>query len=418
MKLISTRGHSKASFSQAVQMGLAKDGGLFVPLTWPRLQKSHFYDNSFSSIAYVVLNAFLKNALNEEQLKKLVTEAFDFPISLQTLDNRHSLLELFHGPTAAFKDVAAQFLAAYMNLAITEEQIILVATSGDTGGAIASALHKNKKFRVIIFFPKNGVSPLQKQQLTCWGENVTAVAVNGTFDDCQKIVKQSLADLNLASFRLTSANSINIARILPQVCYHAAAAIWYDNLNSCGCNLIIPSGNLGNAVAAFWARAVGLPIQFIGLATNKNKTLKNYYESGLYLPQRSQSSLANAMDVGDPSNFERLTHLVGNLRDLKQISEVQCFEDDEIKYYIDFAYKKWKKIICPHTATAVGFSQNHPERNWLICATAHAAKFREIVEPILGFQVPVPETLKKLYELPSQFIDFEPGQAIIDILKK
>lgn len=418
MELVSTRGSTQVQFKEAVQMGLAPDGGLFVPVTWPRLLKSHFTDNSFAGIAYVVLKSFLGSTLNDDQLKKIIEGAFDFAIPLQVLDEKTSLLELYHGPTAAFKDIAARFLAAYMNCALTEEQTILVATSGDTGGAIASAFNLSKKFRVVIFFPKNGVSPLQKQQLTCWGNNIRAVAVNGTFDDCQKIVKQSLADKALRPFRLTSANSINIARILPQVCYHAAAAVWYDNLYSQSCNLIIPSGNLGNAVAAFWARKIGLPIHVIGMSTNKNKTLQNYYENGVYQAELSQASLANAMDVGNPSNFERLTHLVGNLRDLKQISEVQSFTDDDIKANIELAYKKWGQFFCPHTATALGFRQNRLNRNWIICATAHAAKFSEIVEPILGCHVPVPPQLKELYELPSRFTEIETSQSIETLLKE
>jgi threonine synthase len=416
MDLVSTRGLSKANFEEAVQMGLAQDGGLFVPIQWPRLMKSDFKDNSFSGIAYVVLKAFLGRVLSESDLKKIIDEAFYFPIPLVELDQHTSVLELYHGPTAAFKDVAARFLAAYMNLANEEEQTILVATSGDTGGAIASAFENKNKFRVIIFFPRDGVSPLQRQQLTCWGGNITAVAVNGSFDDCQKLVKENLASSKLSQYHLTSANSINIARILPQICYHAAAAIWNDKQTSEVANLIIPSGNLGNAVAAFWARKIGLPIKFIGMATNKNRTLINYYESGHFIAQKSQRSLANAMDVGNPSNFERLTHLITNLRDLKSISEVQSFSDEQIKSMILLAYERWKQYFCPHTATALGFRESKQEENWIIYATAHAAKFSEIVEPIINTKIPVPENLKGLYTRNASFIEMNPTDPITGIL--
>lgn len=416
MDLISTRGLSKANFNEAVQIGLAPDGGLFVPTKWPRLIKSDFKDDTFLGIAYVVLKAFLGQVLADAHLKKIIDEAFDFRIPLVELDQQTSVLELYHGPTSAFKDVAARFLAAYMSYAIPQEQTVLVATSGDTGGAIASAFENNKKFRVIIFFPKDGVSPLQRQQLTCWGSNITAVEVNGNFDDCQKLVKQSLSDVNLRQYHLTSANSINIARILPQVCYHAAVAIWNDKLTSEVANLIIPSGNLGNAVAAFWARKIGLPIKFIGMATNKNKSLLNYYETGIYSPQKSQATLANAMDVGNPSNFERLTHLLSNLKDLKSISEVQSFDDEQIKAMIQLAYQRWNQYFCPHTATALGFRESKQEENWIIYATAHAAKFSEIVEGVIGSKVPVPENLKNIYARATVCKEMSPTDSIIKFL--
>jgi threonine synthase len=412
MELISTRGISKANFKEAVRKGLAPDGGLFVPVKWPKLGKNDFKDHSFLGISFVVLKSFLGQVLKDLELKKIIEESFNFSIPLTQLDQNTSLLELYHGPTSAFKDVAARFLAAYMSYADNREQTILVATSGDTGGAIASAFENKKNFRVIIFFPKDGVSPLQRQQLTCWGNNITSVAVNGSFDDCQKLVKQSLLDKKLAQYQLTSANSINIARILPQVCYHAAAAIWNEELTSEPANLIIPSGNLGNAVAAFWARKIGLPIQFIGLATNKNQTLLQFYQSGIYNAQKSQVSLANAMDVGNPSNFERLTHLIGNWTDLKNISEVQSFSDDQIKSFIKLAYQRWSQYFCPHTATALGFRESKNEESWIIYATAHAAKFTEIVEPVIGVKVPVPDNLKEIYARKSSVIEMNLTESI------
>ncbi len=419
MKYISTRhAADRVSFLEAVERGLAVDQGLYVPESWPLIQPGEITDHSFIGIAQKILSPFLRDELTAHELHSLLKSAYDFQIPLRYLKNDTAVLELFHGPTAAFKDIAARFLARFMNLKISEQRTILVATSGDTGGAVASAFDEFKKFRAVVLFPRNGVSPLQRQQLTCWSDNVLSLEVNGSFDDCQRLVKTILGDaqvreqFGLASkFRFTSANSINIGRLLPQMIYHSAAAIWYQQKTGHAPGLIIPTGNLGDAVAAFWARKIGMPIREITIATNANTTLSNFYRTGRYEPRPSIRTLANAMDVGAPSNFERLSDLHPDVHELKKISSAVSVLDDEIRHAIRHGKADWGEIWCPHTATAAVARERMKTPHWIIVSTAHPAKFSEIVNPLIGGEIEMPPNLAQLFERPSRST---PVDATID----
>ncbi len=432
MKFVSTRKSSPpATFLEAVEQGLAPDQGLYVPESWPYLNESDIPDHSFHAIAHKILTPFLSSDLTAHELRTLIESAYDFPVPLKYLRDDTAVLELFHGPTAAFKDVAARFLARFMDLKLHEPRTILVATSGDTGGAVASAFDGHPRFQVVVLFPSRGVSPLQRQQLTCWSQNVLSLEVNGSFDDCQKLVKTLLGDSRIrdehelsARYHFTSANSINIGRLLPQMIYHSAAALWYRNKTGHAPGLIIPTGNLGNAVAAFWARQIGMPIREILIATNANSTLAHFYRTGKYEARPSVSTLANAMDVGAPSNFERLQNLFSDLHELKKISSAVSVADDDIRRTIRNGQKNWGETWCPHTATAVFAREHQKTPDWIITATAHPTKFSEIVAPLIGDSstdrfasgpspLKMPPSLTRLFDRPSHAVPVEPTVSAV-----
>jgi threonine synthase len=361
-----------------------------------------------------------------DQAGDIVRDAFNFPAPLIRLDaaGRLSVLELFHGPTAAFKDFGARFLAACMSRIRSgnpKPLRILVATSGDTGGAVAAAFHRRPGIEVVVLFPKGLVSPTQQRQLTCWGDNVTSLAVRGTFDDCQRLVKQAFLDPQLqASAELSSANSINLGRLLPQAAYYVATslAVWRSTGEKA--SFIIPSGNLGNSVACLWARQMGLPIGDIVLAHNANSTVPDYLSSGELKPRPSVATLASAMDVGNPSNLERMSHLYPQARQLSRQLEAVSISDAQISARIVTDFAARGQVWCPHTATAAeAYEALSPQRRaqgrWVLVATAHPAKFREIVEPLIGQTVPVPDNLRRLFELPSQFTEID---ATLQALRK
>ncbi|HEY1417353.1 MAG TPA: threonine synthase, partial [Myxococcaceae bacterium] len=306
MKVRSTRGGvADLPLADALLGGTAPDGGLFVPERLPAGAVRGPGGATLAASAVAVLAPFFAGDRLEAALASMVEEAFAFPAPLVPLRNREDLvLELFHGPTAAFKDFGARFLAACMRrLHLTGgTRTVLVATSGDTGAAVAAAFHRMEAVRVVLLYPDGRVSPRQAHQLGAFGENVSALRVAGAFDDCQRMVKAAFADPELAPLRLTSANSISLGRLLPQMAYHAHAA-WSSGGTL---NLVVPTGNLGNALAAVWARELGAPIGDIVLATNANRTLSEFFEGAAYRGRPSVPTLANAMDVGDPSNFERL----------------------------------------------------------------------------------------------------------------
>src|SRR6185295_226688 len=275
------------------------------------------------------------------QLSEICREAFNFPIVLNYIGYDTAVLELFHGPTAAFKDVGARFLAACVSR-LPGRRMVLVATSGDTGGAVAAAFHEHPEIEVVILFPKDKVSQRQQAQLTCWGESVRAFAVRGDFDDCQRIVKTAFGNTEWAEAHgLLSANSINQGRILPQTVYYAAAGLWYLRQKGARAGFIIPTGNLGNAVAAFWAREMGLPLREIILATNANDAVPDYFASGLWEPHQTIPTLANAMDVGHPSNIERLLNLYPEVSELRKIAHAFSVSDEEIAATIARGETSW-----------------------------------------------------------------------------
>ncbi len=426
MRFASTRGGApEVGFSAALVQGLAPDGGLYVPQQWPQLPLDSWPAASdLASLAEPLVQRFTQGDALADQAGNIVRDAFNFPVPLVPLeaDGRLSVLELFHGPTAAFKDFGARFLAACMTRIRSgnpKPLRILVATSGDTGGAVAAAFHRRPGIEVVVLFPKGLVSPTQERQLTCWGENVTSLAVRGTFDDCQRLVKEAFLDPQLqASAELSSANSINLGRLLPQAAYYVATslAVWRSTGEKA--SFIIPSGNLGNSVACLWARQMGLPIADIVLAHNANRTVPDYLQTGVLRPRPSIATLASAMDVGSPSNLERMSWLYPDAAQLGQQVEAVSISDAQIRTRIVTDFAARGQVWCPHTATAAEAYEMLPaERRaagrWVLVGTAHPAKFREIVEPLIGQPVEVPDNLRRLFELPSQSTEIDASLAAL-----
>jgi threonine synthase len=417
---------SSVSFSAALLQGLAPDGGLYVPTTWPSVDvEALSRASTLPGIAARLLAPFVGDDPLASEIPAITTDAFNFPAPLVPLDTtgRLSVLELFHGPTAAFKDFGARFLAAsFARLRAAAEQsgarplTILVATSGDTGGAVAAAFYRRPGVKVGVLFPKGLVSPTQERQLTCWGDNVQSFAVRSTFDDCQRMVKEAFVDPELRKqTELSSANSINLGRLLPQAVYYAASSLQTWRQYGEPASYIIPSGNLGNAAACIWARQVGLPIGRIVLAHNANQTVTDFLHNGEWRPRPSIATLASAMDVGNPSNMERLRALFPKLSDLRTAVTAETVDDAQIRERIRQGFQRYGQIWCPHTATAaevyerLSANGGLQQGRWIIVSTAHPAKFSEIVEPLIGAQVPVPETLAKLFARPTEMTEIEAG---------
>jgi threonine synthase len=338
------------------------------------------------------------------------------------------VLELFHGPTAAFKDFGARFLAAALARRGGEGAphggeggtplpgatlTILVATSGDTGGAVAAAFHRRARVQVAVLFPKGLVSPTQQQQLTCWGDNIRSFAVRGRFDDCQRLVKQALADTGLrARGPLSSANSINLGRLLPQMVYYWAASLQIRRAHGQPASFVIPSGNLGNATACVWARKLGAPIASIVLAHNANRTVPDYLDSGELQVRPSVATLSSAMDVGNPSNLERLTALYREAAALRTALIAVSIDDESTRARIRIDYARYARVWCPHTAVAAEAYARLPpaqrtDGRWVLVATAHPAKFREIIEPLIGRKLDMPGNLARLFERPARCTEID-----------
>ncbi len=415
MRYVSTRGGEPVSFSEALVCGVAPDGGLYVPAAWPRFD-SRAAPAAPPDFARELLAPFLRDDSLSDALAAITAEAFTFEAPLWPLKNSDvQVLELFHGPTAAFKDFGARFLAACLSRAaqaVERPLHILVATSGDTGAAVASAFHRRPAIQVSILYPKGRVSPAQERQLTGWGDNVRAFAVAGDFDECQRLAKEAFADRALCeAFALSSANSINIARLLPQMAYIAAASLKVWNQSGVPASFVIPSGNLGHATACVWAKHIGLPIGQIVLAHNANRTMPDFLNTGEWRPRATIPTLASAMDVGNPSNGERLRHLYPRLEDLRGVVSAYAIEDDAIRARIRKGWDDFGQTWCPHTAAAAQALALHTEggRNagqWVIVSTAHAIKFPEIVESIIGARVTPPPSL----DIPAggEAIELEP----------
>jgi len=412
-------------FGAALLEGLAADGGLYVPDRWPQFTPADFQGaDSLAAVGERLIGAFVAGDAIAPQLPALLREAFDFPAPLAPLsaDGRLAILELFHGPTAAFKDFGARFLAgAFSRLRPggARPLTILVATSGDTGGAVAAAFHGRPGTEVVVLFPKGLVSPTQQRQLTCWGGNVRSLAVRGTFDDCQRLVKAAFLDARLRERgTLSSANSINLGRLLPQSVYYAATSLAVWRRHGERASFVIPSGNLGNALACLWARQAGLPIGEVVLAHNANRTVPDYLAGGEWRPRPSIATLASAMDVGNPSNMERLRALFPDAAVLRTQVSACSVSDAEIRARIRVGYEQYGQIWCPHTATAAeAWERLPPERRgrgrWVLVATAHPAKFPETVEPLIGRTVPVPPALAQLFARPSHSTEIEASLAAL-----
>lgn len=414
MMFISTRGAAPAvSLSQAIAAGLAPDGGLYVPQSLPPARNLQA-GATLSDTASTLLQPFFEGDALAGELAAICAEAFDFPAPLVPLATPGDYaLELFHGPTAAFKDFGARFLAACLTrLRRAEDRplTILVATSGDTGAAVAAAFHRQPGLRVVVLYPDGRVSPRQAHQLGCFGDNIQALRVAGTFDDCQAMVKQALNDGELQTqLPLSSANSISLGRLLPQMSYYAHAALQHHAGSAAALNLVVPTGNLGNGLAAILARALGVPLGQIVLASNANHVLPDYFAGDDYAPQPSVATVANAMDVGAPSNFERLRWLYdGDDAALREAFRALSVDDTAIRHTVQQRFARYGEVHCPHTATAVHvLEQLRAEGaeggtgDWAVAATAHPAKFEAVVEPLIGRAVEIPPALAALLQRPA-----------------
>jgi threonine synthase len=412
MEFYSTRDGRRAApatLSVAVSAGLAPDGGLYVPASPVGLRPGKG-EESFASTAVRTLRPFFDGDALAPQLDRLAPSAFDFPVACRDLIDGGAVLELFHGPTAAFKDFGARFLAQCLG-AIDDplQATILVATSGDTGAAVAAACHGLARARVVILYPEGKVAARQAHGLECWGRNVTAYRVSGTFDDCQQMVKSALAQPSLRkSQRLLSANSISLGRWLPQTAYYAWVSERHWRRHGRPIRLIIPTGNLGNAMAAIYLRANGWPIGEIILACNANRVLPDYFTSGDYRPRPAIATIANAMDIGAPSNFERLEWLDPSASERTDLS-ARSIDDAAIRTAISDASAKLDYVPCPHTATAFAvrgqlIDEGHGA-DWTIVATAHPAKFENVVEPIIGRSLPIPPAIAAMLDRPAAGIE-------------
>ena len=417
----STRGTQHVSLDTALVQGLAQDGGLFLPQELPQFDTDDFASaKTVAETAQILLRPFFSESALVADLDAITRETFRFPLPVTKLpvgDNYAGLLELYHGPTAAFKDVGAGFLAACLGRlqGDTDNPLtILVATSGDTGGAVAAAFNERPGIRVVVLYPDGRVSERQAHQLTCWGGNVLSLSVQGSFDDCQALVKGALADKKLsAKYRFSSANSINIGRLLPQCIYYAHSSLEHFRATGRKPCFIVPTGNLGNGVAAFLAKEMGLPIGDIILATNENRLIPDYLRGAEWSPRASIQTLASAMDVGNPSNMERLRSLFGEAGEINQRTRAVSVTDDVIRQEIRQNFDEFGLAICPHTATATFTwrqldESERKEKDWIMVATAHPAKFEQIVESITGEEVPLPAELTAILSRPRSFVNIQP----------
>lgn len=415
MRFVSTRGASPAlPFGAALGAGLAPDGGLYVPERLPRLDASDIEaipDVRLADTLAALLRPLLGNDSLAQRLDALCAEAASFEVPLVPLAGTGDhLLELFHGPTAAFKDLAARFLAASLSALRAHDapvQTVLVATSGDTGAAVGAAFHGREGFRVLILYPDGKVSPAQAHSLGAFGGNVRALRVAGSFDDCQRLAKQALGDAALrAQVPLLTANSISLGRLLPQMGYYAMHALRFQRRHGRPLGFIVPSGNLGNAVAALIARAMGLPIGEVVLATNANPTLSEFFDGAPYRGRDAIPTLANAMDVGAPSNVERLFWLAGgDEAAARGLIRVQRIDDARIRATVAAAEARHGIAPCPHTACGLAVLEDlraaGDTRDWAVAATAHASKFLDVVGPLLSRAPSVPPAFAALLAQPA-----------------
>ena len=428
MKYYSTNGKAPiADLHKAVVKGLAEDRGLYMPERINKLPQA-FFDNiekmSFQEIAYTVASAFFGEDVDPDALHDIVydTLSFDCPV-VQVKDSIYTL-ELFHGPTLAFKDVGARFMARLLQYFIRQEQgnqqvNVLVATSGDTGLAVANGFLGVDGIHVYVLYPKGKVSPIQECQFTTLGKNITAIEVDGVFDDCQALVKSAFMDAELNQhMKLTSANSINVARFLPQAFYYFNA---YARMKEQGKanNLVmcVPSGNFGNICAALFGHQMGLPIKRFIAANNANDIFYKYLQTGKYEPKPSKQTLANAMDVGDPSNFARIYDLYGKSHErITSLISGATYTDDQIRQTMRACYEDTKYILDPHGACGYQALTDglQPGEVGVFCETAHPAKFKEKVDEILSIDVEIPERLanfmkgqKQSVPMTKDFADFK-----------
>ena len=435
MRYYSTNGKAPiADLHKAVVKGLAEDRGLYMPESIKQLPQE-FFDTietkTFQEIAYTVADAFFGEDVDAESLKQIVydTLSFDCPV-VKVKDNIYTL-ELFHGPTLAFKDVGARFMARLLQYFIRQEgkgeQVnVLVATSGDTGSAVANGFLGVEGIHVYVLYPKGKVSPIQECQFTTLGKNITAIEVDGVFDDCQALVKNAFMDAELNQhMKLTSANSINVARFLPQAFYYFNAYARMKQLSNSQMVMCVPSGNFGNICAALFGHQMGLPIKRFIAANNANDIFYKYLQTGKYEPKPSQQTLANAMDVGDPSNFARILNLYSQNGALSSedthaavtsLISGATYSDEQIRQTMKQCYSETGYILDPHGACGYQALVDglKPDEVGVFCETAHPAKFKEKVDEILGIDVTIPDRLaafmrgsKQSVPMTKDFSDFK-----------
>jgi len=413
MRFISTNAQTgPAALSTALLAGLAPDGGLYFP---EEIESRPVVDfdacTTLPQVARVFLKPFFEGGSLLSELKTICDESLDIETPLVPLAPNSQLLELFHGPTAAFKDYGARFLANTLGrlrgAAEGETPLtILVATSGDTGSAVAAAFHRSPGFRVVILYPDGRVSKRQAHQLGCFGDNVLALRVPDGFDRCQALAKQAFSDSELrARVPLSSANSISLGRLLPQATYYAFASLLHQRAAGRPLSFIVPTGNLGNGVAALIAKRAGLPIRRVLFATNLNRTVPEFIESGAYLARPSVGTLANAMDVGDPSNVARLRFMIAKDPALLGTLSGLSVDDETIRARIRSGEGDYGKVFCPHTACGVEMLEHErrlgSKEDFCVVATAHPSKFEDVVEPLVGHKVAPPPALQAMLARPA-----------------
>ena len=411
MELYSTKHLSpKVSLREAVLTGLPQDNGLYVPTEIPKLPPAFFADiqeMSFREIALTVGYSLLKDDIDKESLAAIIDDAFNFDTPVIQLENNIHVLELFHGPTLAFKDYGARFMSRLMKyfLRNSDKEInILVATSGDTGGAVGYGFLGIEGIKVTILYPRGKVSEVQEKQLTTIGGNITTIEIDGNFDDCQSLVKTAFLDTGLnKTLNLTSANSINIARLIPQSFYYHQA---YAQLKKFGLPLVIsvPSGNFGNLCGGLLAYQMGLPVHRFIASTNVNDIVPTYLKTGIFKSKPSVATISNAMDVGNPSNFPRILAIFNQDESLvkKEISGFS-FDDDSTEKTIKEVYQKFDYTMCPHTAVAylgltAWLKNNQTPVTGVLLSTAHPAKFTDVVTPVIGTEIELPPALAGAYQ--------------------
>ena len=433
MKYYSTNGKAPmADLQKAVVKGLAEDRGLYMPEKINKMPKEffdHIQDMSFRDIAYNVASAFFGEDVDLDALQELVFDTLPFECPVVKIKENIYTLELFHGPTLAFKDVGARFMARLLRYFTSETHRtskngnsdinVLVATSGDTGSAVANGFLGVEGIHVYVLYPKGKVSPIQECQFTTLGKNITAIEVDGVFDDCQALVKNAFMDTELnAHMKLTSANSINVARFLPQAFYYFNA---YAQMKQLGLadNLVmcVPSGNFGNICAALFGHEMGLPIKRFIAANNANDIFYQYLQTGKYEPKPSKQTLANAMDVGDPSNFARIYDLYGKSHErITSLISGATYSDDQIRETLKECYDETGYILDPHGTCGYRALQEglRPGEIGVFCETAHPAKFKDTVDAIIQTEVPIPDRLaafmkgeKKNVPMRKNFADFK-----------
>lgn len=427
MKYYSTNKNAPiADLHKAVVKGLAEDRGLYMPEQIKKLPQSffdHIQDMSFQELSYVVADAFFGEDVEKEALKQIVYDTLSFETPVVQVDERIYSLELFHGPTLAFKDVGARFMARLLQYFIRQEgneQVnVLVATSGDTGSAVANGFLGVDGIHVYVLYPKGKVSKIQESQFTTLGKNITAIEVDGVFDDCQALVKSAFMDEELNKhMKLTSANSINVARFLPQAFYYFNAYAQMKKLGKADqLVMCVPSGNFGNITAALFGHQMGLPIKRFIAANNANDIFYNYLQTGIYDPKPSKQTLANAMDVGNPSNFARIYDLYGGSHEkVTSLISGATYSDDQIRETLLSCYQQTGYILDPHgTCGYRALQEGLQEGEYgVFCETAHPAKFKETVDTITHGDVEIPERLaafmrgkKESVPMSKDFNDFK-----------